>query len=103
MFIKISPILLFCLFSIPEVTAQSGTLSVGPLLTCGLTTFTCPGTSGCCTIGGCCGSGCCANGYACINEGTADEACCDSFDPTKCGTAPLVSSLLPHQASKNHL
>ncbi|KAM7217732.1 hypothetical protein V8F06_006866 [Rhypophila decipiens] len=68
--------------------AQSGsTIAVGPPLTCSLITFTCPSiTNGCCEIAGCCGTGCCALGYTCINEGTADQACCPNTDPTKCGT-----------------
>lgn len=88
---KILPVLFLCFFSIHRVKAQSSTISVSPLLTCDLTTFTCPGVSGCCTIGGCCGGGCCANGYSCINEGTSAEACCPVSDPTKCGTAASVS------------
>ncbi|KAM7206321.1 hypothetical protein V8F33_000607, partial [Rhypophila sp. PSN 637] len=69
------------------VEAQSSTIAVGPPLTCDITTFTCPSvTNGCCNIAGCCGTGCCALGYTCINEGTADQACCPNTDPTKCGT-----------------
>ncbi|KAI1738403.1 hypothetical protein F4680DRAFT_426044 [Xylaria scruposa] len=76
-----------------QVEAQAGTTPVGPLLACDLTTFSCPGVNGCCTIAGCCGSGCCANGYTCINEGTSDETCCPSSDPTECGTvaSPSIS------------
>jgi hypothetical protein len=90
---KLSPVLFLCFFLVRQVLAQSGTISVGPLMSCTLTTFTCPGVSGCCTIGGCCGGGCCANGYTCINEGTSTEACCPVSDTTKCGTAPSVSPL----------
>ncbi|KAH6712743.1 hypothetical protein BKA61DRAFT_59906 [Leptodontidium sp. MPI-SDFR-AT-0119] len=93
--------LCFVLFSINHIQAQDSTISVGPLLTCGLTTFSCP-AGGCCTIGGCCGSGCCANGYACINEGTSSEACCPSFDTTKCGTEPLPSSPPSPSGSGDH-
>lgn len=92
---KLIPVLV-ALFSLltQHVKAQSGTISVGPLLTCSITTFSCPGVSGCCTIGGCCGSGCCASGYACINEGTPQQACCSSWDTTKCGTVtPPVSRI----------
>ncbi|KAI0424014.1 hypothetical protein F5Y09DRAFT_336120 [Xylaria sp. FL1042] len=78
---------LFVLLSLAfGAQAQTSTISVGPLLECGLTTFPCPGVSECCTIPGCCGSGCCANGYTCVNEGTSEEACCPAKDPTKCGT-----------------
>jgi hypothetical protein len=88
---KVLPVLFLFFFSIHRVKAQTSTISVGPLLSCDLTTFNCPGVSGCCTIGGCCGGGCCANGYTCINEGTSAEACCPASDPTKCGTAASVS------------
>ena len=84
-------VLFLFFFSIHQVKAQTGTISIGPLLSCGITTFNCPGVSGCCTIGGCCGGGCCANGYTCINEGTSAEACCPAFDSTKCGTGASVS------------
>lgn len=69
-----------------HVAAQSGTVAVGPLLTCSITTFACAGVNGCCTIGGCCGSGCCPNGYTCINGGSA---CCPVTDATKCGTVSV--------------
>ncbi|KAH7311436.1 hypothetical protein B0I35DRAFT_411630 [Stachybotrys elegans] len=68
------------------IQAQSSTADVGPLLTCDLTTFACPGVNGCCPISGCCGAGCCPLGYACINEGTSDQTCCPTSDPTRCGT-----------------
>ncbi|PMD60302.1 uncharacterized protein K444DRAFT_390126 [Hyaloscypha bicolor E] len=89
---KVLPLLFLFFFSTHRVKAQTGTISVGPLLSCGITTFNCPGVSGCCTIGGCCGGGCCENGYTCINEGTSAEACCPASDPTKCGTAAAPSS-----------
>ncbi|KAK3325773.1 hypothetical protein B0H66DRAFT_137860 [Apodospora peruviana] len=88
------------------VAAQSGAISVGPLLGCDITTFSCPGAIGCCTIGGCCGAGCCANGYACINKGTSSEACCPSFDPTMCGTVSSVGPTLilyPHNRNLHDL
>lgn len=85
------PILALLSLRIHRVQAQYTPISVGPLLECGITTFACSGTNGCCTIDGCCGAGCCANGYKCINEGTSDEACCDAFDPTLCGTVATVS------------
>lgn len=87
------PILLLIFFSARQVEGQVSTISVGPLLTCGLTTFSCPGVSGCCTIAGCCGSGCCANGYTCIYEGTPQQTCCPASDPTKCGTVTPVSPI----------
>ncbi|KAI0446363.1 hypothetical protein F4803DRAFT_41379 [Xylaria telfairii] len=87
---------------IHRVGAQSGTTPVGPLLGCDLTTFSCPGVDGCCTIGGCCGSGCCANGYTCINEGTSDETCCPASDPTKCGTVASPSSSGSGSGSGSH-
>ncbi|KAE9374300.1 hypothetical protein N431DRAFT_437755 [Stipitochalara longipes BDJ] len=99
---KLLPLLFLLFFSIHQVKAQSNTISVGPLLSCSLTTFTCPGVSGCCTIGGCCGGGCCANGYTCINEGTSAEACCPAFDSTKCGTAPSPSSSGSGSGSGGH-
>ncbi|KAI1359164.1 hypothetical protein F5Y08DRAFT_320220 [Xylaria arbuscula] len=82
--------------------AQSGAISVGPLLGCDITTFSCPGVDGCCTIDGCCGSGCCANGYTCINEGTLDEACCPTSDSTKCGTAASPSNSDSSSSSGSH-
>ena len=87
--IKLASALLVLPLLVQHTAAQSGTVSVGPLLTCSITTFACPGVSGCCTIGGCCGSGCCPNGYTCINEGTSAQACCPASDPTKCGTASV--------------
>ncbi|KAI1421580.1 hypothetical protein F5Y12DRAFT_767079 [Xylaria sp. FL1777] len=92
MITKLLTVLSLSLSLAHQAQAQTGTISVGPLLECGLTTFSCPGVSGCCTIAGCCGSGCCVNGYTCINEGTSDEACCPASDPTKCGTVALPSS-----------
>jgi hypothetical protein len=92
MLANLLPILLFLvLFPNHRVSAQANAIGVGPLLSCTLTTFSCPGVSGCCTIAGCCGSGCCANGYTCINEGTSAQACCPVGDPTNCGTATPVS------------
>ncbi|KAK3365345.1 hypothetical protein B0T24DRAFT_639964 [Lasiosphaeria ovina] len=87
---KLLPLAL--LFSLPlpqAVQAQSGSISVGPLLTCSITTFGCP-SGGCCTIDGCCAGGCCANGYTCINEAT-NPACCPVGDATKCGTVSAPS------------
>ncbi|KAK4214476.1 hypothetical protein QBC37DRAFT_421226 [Rhypophila decipiens] len=88
---NILPLILLPLLTFHPLLAeaqQSGsTIAVGPPLTCSLITFTCPSiTNGCCEIAGCCGTGCCALGYTCINEGTADQACCPNTDPTKCGT-----------------
>jgi len=88
---KLLSLQLLVFFLISQVAAQYSPVSVGPLLTCDLTTFACPGVSGCCTIAGCCGSGCCANGYTCINEGTSAQACCSVNDPTLCGTKTTVS------------
>ena len=85
------PILLL-LLPLQKVGAQTGTTAVGPPLACGYTTFSCP-SGGCCNIGTCCGTGCCQTGYACINEGTSSQACCNSFDPTKCGTVAGVGTL----------
>jgi hypothetical protein len=85
------PILFLFSLPIPQVKAQVGTINVTPLLSCTLTTFACPGVSGCCTIGGCCGGGCCANGYTCINEGISQQTCCPASDRTKCGTVTPVS------------
>jgi hypothetical protein len=91
---ELLPILFLCFLPLLyQVEAQASTISVGPLLSCTLTTFACPGVSGCCTIAGCCGGGCCANGYTCINEGTSEQACCPASDPTKCGTATSVSTM----------
>ncbi|KXJ85621.1 hypothetical protein Micbo1qcDRAFT_180684 [Microdochium bolleyi] len=85
-------ILVFPIPSLKVVVAQGDAIAVGPPQACGLTTFACSSASGvCCTAGTCCGSGCCASGYACINEGLSNEACCWSFDPTKCGTVPSAS------------
>ncbi|KAK3390854.1 hypothetical protein B0H63DRAFT_124333 [Podospora didyma] len=91
MFHKLFTILSLLSLSLHQVQAQSSSISVGPLLNCDLTTFQCPGTSGCCNIGGCCGSGCCALGYRCINEGTSSQACCNVNDLTKCGTVSTPS------------
>jgi hypothetical protein len=91
---KMLSIQLLLLLAIHHVAAQYSPVSVGPLLTCDLTTFSCPGVSGCCTIAGCCGSGCCALGYTCINEGTSAQACCSVNDPTLCGTKTTVSGSL---------
>ena len=90
---KLLPILVLFSLSINQVKGQASTTSVVPLLSCTVTTFSCPGVSGCCTIGGCCGSGCCMNGYTCINEGTSKQTCCPASDPTKCGTVTPVSLL----------
>ncbi|KAI0096944.1 hypothetical protein GGR51DRAFT_488028 [Nemania sp. FL0031] len=103
MMLKKLSIALFVFFSrVYRAEAQAGTTSVGPLLACDLTTFSCPGVDGCCTIAGCCGSGCCALGYTCINEGTSEEACCPSSDPTKCGTVASPSSSGSGSDSDSH-
>ncbi|KAI1755557.1 hypothetical protein F4782DRAFT_488950 [Xylaria castorea] len=99
---KLSVTLFVFLPIIHRVEAQAGTTPVGPLLSCDLTTFSCPGVDGCCTIAGCCGSGCCAVGYTCINEGTSDETCCPSSDPTKCGTVASPSSSGSGSGSGSH-
>ncbi|KAI1183914.1 hypothetical protein F5B17DRAFT_414322 [Nemania serpens] len=102
MFNKLLIFLPLLLLTIHLAKAQAGTTPVGPLLACDLTTFACPGVNGCCPIAGCCGSGCCALGYACINEGTSDETCCPTSDPTKCGTVASPSSSGSGSGSGSH-
>ncbi|KAI0459132.1 hypothetical protein F5B21DRAFT_339962 [Xylaria acuta] len=99
---KLLMVLFVFLPIIHRAEAQAGTTPVGPLLGCDLTTFSCPGVDGCCPIAGCCGSGCCAVGYTCINEGTSEETCCPSSDPTKCGTVASPSSSGSGSGSGSH-
>lgn len=87
-------VLSFCLMlsaTTLHAAGQSTPISVGPYLSCDLTTFQCSEDVGCCTIGGCCGSGCCPSGYTCINAASG-PACCSVYDPTLCGTRTAVSA-----------
>ncbi|KAI1198869.1 hypothetical protein F5X97DRAFT_298038 [Nemania serpens] len=99
---KLLMLLSLYLLIIHQANAQAGTIPVGPLLACDLTTFSCPGVNGCCPIAGCCGSGCCALGYTCINEGTSEESCCPASDSTKCGTIASPSSSGSGPGSGSH-
>jgi hypothetical protein len=74
------------------IVAQSVAVAPFPLQTCSILAGTsCPGTGQCCVLE-CCGSGCCGLTDTCINKGTAEAACCDVRDPTRCGTASTSSA-----------
>ena len=57
----------------------------------------CPNQPGCCAGGAaCCAGGCCPLTAWCVNQGSADEGCCELGDATNCGAVlPSFVSPLP--------